>query len=200
MNLKQRYAALCSPAKLYLVITGITYILLFVQNIRHPNNFTIGSYSIPLEHHNVIYFIVKLIVIIGWTWLLQKICGKGYTSMSWFLVLIPYILMFVAIGFIVVTGMDKHKRLNNRRGYYQQPYMYAAPTYYSVPQSPTYYSPPVVPMPQPTPQPRPTPQHPLGPGGTQQPMLGPGGTRQPMLGPGGTQKVVYAPQPTNIHQ
>ena len=197
MNLKQRYAALCSPAKLYLVITGITYILLFIQNIRHPNNFTIGSYSIPLEHHNVIYFIVKLIIILGWTWLLQKICGKGYTNISWFLVLIPYILMFVAIGMIVVTGMDKRKRVAHRG-----PAVYGAPTYYSVPQSPTYYSPPVVPMPQPSPQPTPAPpsQHMLGPGGTQQHMLGPGGTQQHMLGPGGTQRVVYAPQATNIHQ
>ena len=133
MNFKKRYAALCSPAKLYLVITGITYVLLFIQNIRHPKHLTIGSYSIPLDHHNVVYFLIKFAIIVGWTWLLNKICNKGYTNLSWFLVIIPYILMFVAIGLVVVTGMDKHKQKVTRSPY-QQAYTYGPPTVPIVPQ------------------------------------------------------------------
>ena len=105
MALKQKYNSLCPPAKLYLVMSGISVLLLFIQNLRKPNHYTVGSYQIPLNHHNVWFFIVKVLAVTFWTWALNKFCSKGYTGVAWFLVLIPFILFFVAIGFVVVTGM-----------------------------------------------------------------------------------------------
>jgi hypothetical protein len=38
----------------------------------------------------------KLVFAFIWTFILGGLCDKGYKSISWFLVLLPYILMFLA--------------------------------------------------------------------------------------------------------
>ena len=107
MTFKQQYNSLCSPAKLYLVISGVSILLLFIQNLHQPNHYQVGSYKIPLQHHNIIYFLIKIAIIAFWTWVLNKFCSKGYKGVAWFLVVVPYILFFVGIGLVVVSGMKK---------------------------------------------------------------------------------------------
>lgn len=71
---------LCTPAQLYLALSVIA--LIFV--VAH-------SFSIAT-------IIIKVIFIGLWTFVLNWICSKGYTNISWVLVLLPYItflLMFL---------------------------------------------------------------------------------------------------------
>jgi hypothetical protein len=128
MTLRQTYNSLCSPAKLYLVMQSVAILLLFVQNLRDTRHYRVGSYKIPLSHHNVLYFIVKVAVLVFWTWALNKFCSKGYKGVAWFLVLIPFILFFVAIGMLVVSGHHKSKNLSQKTNY-QPIYMHNAPTH-----------------------------------------------------------------------
>ena len=126
MTIKQQFNTLCPPAKLYLVISCIWILAIWIQNLREPNTYKVGSYKIPLHHHNVLFFIIKIVGMALWTWLLQFMCKKGYKGVSWFAVIIPYIIMFVMIGVVVVTGMEKKRAV--RRPVYQQPStVYAQP-------------------------------------------------------------------------
>ena len=123
MSLSQRYNSLCPPAKLYFVIQSIAILLLFVQNLRDTHHYRIGSYKIPLNHHNIYYFLVKIAVLLFWTWMLSKLCSKQYEGVAWFLVLIPFILFFVAIGMLVVSGLHKSKELTVGATKYQPIFM-----------------------------------------------------------------------------
>jgi hypothetical protein len=77
MNIKSTLGNLCTPAKLYLALSVIA--LIFVA---------INSFSF-------ITIIIKLIFIALWTFLLNWICSKGYTTISWILVLLPYVLFIL---------------------------------------------------------------------------------------------------------
>jgi len=47
----------------------------------------------------------KVFFALLWTWFLNFLCSKGYKSVSWFLVLLPFILILFAMFFVVKEGM-----------------------------------------------------------------------------------------------
>jgi hypothetical protein len=49
-------------------------------------------------------FVIKLIYILFWTWLLNIICRGGATAFAWLLVLLPFVLLFLAIA-TMMLGM-----------------------------------------------------------------------------------------------
>ena len=48
---------------------------------------------------------VKLIFIFVWTFLLNLLCSKGYKNLSWFLVLLPYVIVL-----LIVIGVLKQSK------------------------------------------------------------------------------------------
>jgi len=82
-SIKSTLGGLCTPAQLYLALSVIA--LIFVA---------INSFSITT-------IIIKLIFIALWTFVLNWICSKGYTTISWILVLLPYI-MFLLMFFVAL--------------------------------------------------------------------------------------------------
>ena len=83
---------LCTPAIVYLVLAAIGLIMQF--------NYYASS-------KNPMWTIIVHIVFIGlWTAILNWICAKGYKSVSWALVIIPYAFMaltvFIAAEFIAL--------------------------------------------------------------------------------------------------
>ena len=68
---------LCSPAKLYFVLSVIACIAALINGLKFGQ------------------VMINLIIAFAWTAVLSWICGKGFTSVSWFLVLIPYIIMLL---------------------------------------------------------------------------------------------------------
>lgn len=86
----KNFSKLCTPAKLYFAIAVIaTIIALF-------NGFTIMS------------AVVKLVFAFIWTFILSWLCDKGYTTLSWFLVLLPYIIiLFAMLGIYRITQQQK---------------------------------------------------------------------------------------------
>jgi len=45
----------------------------------------------------------NIVWVLLWTWFLNFICRKGFTSISWVLVLAPYVIILLAVA----TGMVK---------------------------------------------------------------------------------------------
>ena len=49
-------------------------------------------------------FLFKAIYILFWTFVLNAICKAGYKEVSWFMVLLPIILLFIIIGMIILNS------------------------------------------------------------------------------------------------
>jgi len=73
------FSKLCTPAKIYFAIAVIASIFALISG---------GSLMIVLW---------KLVFAFIWTFVLGWLCEKGFTSISWFLVLLPYIIIALAM-------------------------------------------------------------------------------------------------------
>ena len=102
MSFPKSLKELCSPAALYFIISIFSLVLVLFQNLGNSNSYTIGSFSCRVPS-TIMVFIIKLIYILFWTWVLNLICKDGHTEISWLLVLLPWILLFVLIGMLMIN-------------------------------------------------------------------------------------------------
>ena len=77
---------LCPPVYIYLVISIISFLMM------------VGMSAAPIS---LMAFVIKVLI---WAFILNLICRSGYVNVSWFLVLLPFILMFIFVLFFT-TGM-----------------------------------------------------------------------------------------------
>ena len=92
---------LCTPAYVYLVISFIFIIIAAIQNYGNVNVYCLGSYSCDVSSTFLI-FIIKLLYVLFWTWILNLICRAGYSSVSWFLLLLPILLFFILLALLMI--------------------------------------------------------------------------------------------------
>jgi hypothetical protein len=102
MAFPKRLNQLCTPSMVYFVISMIALAISVVQNMGNRNKYSLGNFSCRVPS-TIAVFIVKVIYILFWTWILNLICKDGYTSISWILVLLPFILLFVIMGLIMIN-------------------------------------------------------------------------------------------------
>ena len=100
MNLLKTVKKLCTPALLYFSISILAFIVMLLQNYGNNSEYHLGSYACETEYLPVI-FMVKLLYIAFWTFILNLICKAGFTYFSWFLVLLPFISMFI-LSFLTI--------------------------------------------------------------------------------------------------
>ena len=93
---------LCTPAYFYLVVSIITIIIMAFQNYNNVNVYCLGNYSCQ-TYSTLLIFITKIMYVIFWTWVLNLICRGGGKNVAWFLVLLPYILLFILLGFLFIS-------------------------------------------------------------------------------------------------
>ncbi len=94
---------LCTPAHLYLVISVFAMIVMIFQNAGNTNSYCVGEFECPVPNTAMI-FLAETIYILFWTFVLNAICKAGYKNFSWFLVLVPIILMAILIGLLMLNG------------------------------------------------------------------------------------------------
>ena len=75
----KNFSELCTPAKIYFAIAVISTIIALFNGV----SFT--------------FVLMKLIFAFIWTFVLGWFCKKGLTSISWGLVLLPYIIILLAL-------------------------------------------------------------------------------------------------------
>mgnify|MGYP006081119665 CR=1 FL=1 len=92
---------LCSPARLYFILSVVSFLAMFVQNCQDSSSYNIGTFSVDSPCHNGVFFLMKAGYIIAWTYLLNLLCKKGFKTVSWALVLLPFVGMFIAIGLLM---------------------------------------------------------------------------------------------------
>ena len=96
---------LCAPASFYLTISMITLIIMGIQNSGYlqivgtgeRNVYCAGNYTCEVTNTGTV-FIIKVLYIIFWTFVLDSLCTKGLGIISWILVLLPLIFMFLFIA------------------------------------------------------------------------------------------------------
>ena len=104
---------ICNPAMLYLILSMFALVIMAVQNYHGDTVYCLGDYSCNVSSVFLI-FLIKFIYIIFWTWLLNIICKSGFPIVSWILVLLPFILLFIMISFLFLTELDNPmKNLSN---------------------------------------------------------------------------------------
>jgi hypothetical protein len=83
MKMNAQFAKLCTPAKIYFSL-AILSILLGLFNGIH-----------------IFMILIKLFFAFIWTCILGWLCKKGFKTLSWFLVLLPFIMiLLVFLGII----------------------------------------------------------------------------------------------------
>jgi hypothetical protein len=105
------FNGLCAPAQLYLVLSLLSLLTLFYQNYSNPNKYCVGIFETKTDCNNRVFFAFKILYIAIWLFILQKLCSKGYSTISWILVLLPIVAMFILIGLILIVLMKKNKQL-----------------------------------------------------------------------------------------
>jgi hypothetical protein len=93
---------LCTPASLYFVISMIALVMVLFQNLGNNHSYHVGSFSCRVPNTMAV-FIIKLIYVLFWTYVLNLICKDGHVGVSWLLVLLPWLLLFVMIGLLMIN-------------------------------------------------------------------------------------------------
>jgi hypothetical protein len=94
---------LCTPSYIYLVLSIVTMLLIYLQNIDNTSLYCVGSYECEVVNTTFI-FLINIVYILFWTWILNLICKEGYSGLSWFLVLAPYLLSFILIALLMINN------------------------------------------------------------------------------------------------
>ena len=85
----KKFSKLCTPAKIYFAIAVIAAIIALFNGA------------------SIMFAFMKLVFAFIWTFLLGWLCSKGYTTISWFLVLLPYIVIVLAM--FKIAQINQHK-------------------------------------------------------------------------------------------
>ena len=99
---------LCTPSYVYLVISVIALVVMMYQNMGNVDKYCLGSYTCNVSSTALI-FIIKAVYILFWTWVLNLICKAGAPGIAWFVLLLPFILLFVILASMML--------MNNVEGY-----------------------------------------------------------------------------------
>lgn len=114
MAFPNKLSQLCTPSLVYFVISVIGLAMAIIQNLGNKNKYSLGSFSCQVPSCLAV-FIVKVVYVLFWTWVLNLMCCDGHVEIAWFLVLLPFILLAVIIG-LVMMNQNENKKKNKKDG------------------------------------------------------------------------------------
>jgi len=86
---------LCAPAMLYAIFAGLSILAALFSKFQFVS------------------ILIKFLFAVAWTWFLNYLCLKGYKVISWFLVLLPLLLMIGIVALVFETA----RATSNKEGY-----------------------------------------------------------------------------------
>jgi hypothetical protein len=98
------FSNLCTPAKLYFIISLILLVvsLYYDMTRNEKDKICLGKISCKVESKPVFY-ILNILFILLWAFVLNLLCRFGWSKLSWFLFLFPYIIL--GIAFLSIAGL-----------------------------------------------------------------------------------------------
>ena len=105
-NITDKYNSLCLPSKIYTMLALIGFLISIVSffNSSSPKLLLLAG------------ILLRFIFYLFWTWVLDSLCKKGYTTASWILLALPYILV-ILYSFILVSMVLIDSKIWKRKIY-----------------------------------------------------------------------------------
>ncbi len=94
---------MCTPATIYFVISLVFLIFMGMYNLNDSDRLCLGDYSCYVGN-NTMVFLLNAIYILFWTFILDLMCKNGYSSLSWFVLLLPFILSFIFLALMLIKS------------------------------------------------------------------------------------------------
>jgi len=104
--------SLCTPAFIYVLLSSIGIIIIAYQNYGNQNLYCVGNINYPVQSTTPV-FVAKILYVLFWTFILNTLCSYGYYKLSWFILLLPFILFFIVVS---VLGQVVSRRTINTSG------------------------------------------------------------------------------------
>ena len=103
MALLDKLHKLCSPAYIYFMISFFAIVFIIIQNVIYGSGtrYCVGSYECDVSS-SFLVFLFKFLYVIFWTIVLDALCKYGYSRLSWFLVVFPFLLLAILIGLLLL--------------------------------------------------------------------------------------------------
>jgi hypothetical protein len=106
---------ICTPAQIYLIVSFILMVLSYFGmnaisqqiTLNQANNSFLQSLNFTYQKDTRTSYLVQAVFIVLWTWVLSFLCKKGFSNLSWFLVLLPWVLMFLAFFVYIIETIKK---------------------------------------------------------------------------------------------
>ena len=94
---------LCTPASVYFVISLIFLVILGMNNLKESERLCLGDYSCYVGN-NTMVFVLNAVYILFWTFILDLMCKNGYGSISWIILLFPFVLSFILLALAMMKS------------------------------------------------------------------------------------------------
>jgi hypothetical protein len=111
MAFPTKLSQLCTPSYVYFLISVIAIAMTAIQNIGNKGIYNLGMFACRVPSCLAV-FAFKIVYILFWTWVLNLMCKDGHSGIAWFLVLIPFVLLFAIVGLAMMYQNDKDKKMN----------------------------------------------------------------------------------------
>ena len=102
--------SLCTPALVFFVISVVSLFVMIFDNLENTHTYCVGNVSCNVANTSMI-FIFEILFLVFWTWLLNFICSRGYSGVAWFILLFPYILLFMVV-LLVASEIKNTDKIN----------------------------------------------------------------------------------------
>ena len=110
MAFPDKLSQLCTPSLVYFVISVVGMVVSIFQNMGNKTKYCLGSFACNVPS-TIAVFIVKIVCIFFWAWVLNLMCKDGHSNIAWFLVLLPFILLFIIFALVsMYQGENKKKK------------------------------------------------------------------------------------------
>ena len=87
--MNKQFQTLCTPAKIYFFLAVLSCIIALFN-------------SVP-----ILAVFMKLVFAFLWAYGLNWLCSKGYKTISWFLILFPYIVIILGMFSVINLGQKR---------------------------------------------------------------------------------------------
>ena len=109
MAFPDKLSQLCTPSLVYFVVSVMGMVMSIFQNMGNKQKYCLGTFACNVPS-TVAVFIVKIVYIFFWTWVLNLMCKDGHTNIAWFLVLLPFILLFIIIALVAMYQRENKQK------------------------------------------------------------------------------------------
>jgi H+/Cl- antiporter ClcA len=115
MAFPDKLSQLCTPSLVYFVISVVGMVVSIFQNMGNKTKYCLGSFACNVPS-TIAVFIVKIVCILFWARDINLMCKDGHSNIAWFLVLLPFIFLFIIFALVsMYQGENKKKNQKQKK-------------------------------------------------------------------------------------